>query len=180
MKNWKILTFLISAVVLTIFVVGGLKLTQATEVNAAQAYLRIHIRANSNSEADQAVKLKVKEAVVNFLTPKVNNCASINEAHAIIERNLTFISAVATQTLNENGFNYAARARINDEFFPTRAYQDLVLGSGVYDALIIELGSGTGDNWWCVIYPPLCFVGENNSTNNIVFKSKIWEILNKN
>ena len=85
MKNWKILTFLISAVVLTIFVVGGLKLSQATEVNAAQAYLRIHIRANSNSEADQAVKLKVKEAVVNFLTPKVNNCASVNQAHAIIE-----------------------------------------------------------------------------------------------
>ena len=151
------------------------------EQKVSEAYLRIHIRANSNEEQDQLVKIEVKEAIVNFLTPLVKNCDTLNEAHGVLKRNLTKISAVATKTLEEKGFYYGARAKLREEAFPTRAYNDVVLPEGVYDALIVELGSGAGDNWWCVVYPPLCFVsGEPAGTNGVVVKSKIVEILRKN
>ena len=77
-----------------------------------------------------------------------------------------------------NGFNYGCKAYIDAENFPTRSYDDVVLEAGVYDALILNLGSGKGDNWWCVVYPPLCFIGGNdNGQNNIVYRSKLLEII---
>ena len=77
--------------------------------------------------------------------------------------------------LARNGFDYAARAEVRTEEFPTRVYGDYTLPAGTYTALIVELGSGKGDNWWCVVYPPLCFAG--SSQGNVVYKSKIAEII---
>lgn len=150
----------------------------SAEAISKEAYIRIHIRANSNSNVDQEVKYKVRNAVVEFLTPIISECETISEAHKVIKNNLTKIDSVADSVLKQNGFYYGARARLNDEYFPTRVYDDLVLDEGVYDALILELGSGVGDNWWCVVYPPLCFIGaENTGNNKITYKSKIVEIL---
>ena len=145
-----------------------------------QAYLRLHIRANSNSEEDQAVKMKVKEAVVDYLTPIIANCQTLEEAHKTLKSNLSGIKQVADMVLKENGFCYKANPRLCEEFFPTRCYASVVLNEGVYDALIIDLGSGVGNNWWCVVYPPLCFIGAENTTeSSIVYKSKLYEIVNK-
>ncbi|MCR5553856.1 MAG: stage II sporulation protein R [bacterium] len=153
------------------------KNSSATAISK-EAYVRIHIRANSNSSADQEVKYKVKNAVVDFLTPIISECSTVSEAHNAIAKNLPKIDSVADKVLKENGFYYGAHSKINDEYFPTRAYDDLVLDEGIYDALIVELGQGVGDNWWCVVYPPLCFIGaENTGTNSITYKSKIVEIL---
>ena len=80
----------------------------------------------------------------------------------------------ADKILREHGFTYGARASLRQEEFPTRVYEDITLSAGVYDALILELGTGEGDNWWCVVYPPLCFAGGNG---NVVYKSKIAEII---
>lgn len=141
-------------------------------------FLRVHIRANSNSDEDQFVKYIVKNAVVEYLTPILAQCSTKQESMNAVNSHLEEISAVATKTLRANGKTYTARARLCQENFPTRNYGDVTLASGVYDALIVELGSGTGDNWWCVVYPPLCFVGnESNGTNSIVYKSKIAEII---
>ena len=137
-------------------------------------YLRVHIRANSNAEIDQSVKYKVRDAVVEFLTPTVAACESKEEAMSAVKRNLSSVAAVADEVLRENGFSYGARASLREEKFPTRVYENLTLEAGVYDALIVELGSGAGDNWWCVVYPPLCFAAGNG---NIVYKSKISEII---
>ncbi len=135
-------------------------------------YLRLHIRANSNSEFDQSIKYKVKGAIVNFLTDKVAAASSKQDVVQIINNNLSNIEQVADETLANNGVNYKSSASINNEFFPSRSYEDLVLKEGYYDALIINLGAGVGDNWWCVVYPPLCFVGATpNGTNNIRYKS---------
>lgn len=142
-----------------------------------EGYLRIHIRANSNLEVDQNVKYKVKEAVVNFLTPVVSNCKSANEAMKVVNNNLENISEVATNVLSAQGFNYKAKAVLKDEYFPTRNYGDLVLEDGYYDALIVNLGDGKGENWWCVVYPPLCFLGEGEG--NVVYKSLFKEIIEK-
>ncbi len=139
-------------------------------------YLRVHIRANSNAETDQAVKYKVRDAVVSFLTPTVAACTTKQEAMAAVGQKLSAISSVADGVLRENGFFYGARASLKREEFPTRVYENATLEAGVYDALIVELGTGTGDNWWCVVYPPLCFTAGNG---NIVYKSKILEIIDR-
>ncbi len=137
-------------------------------------YLRIHVRANSNLEQDQAVKYKVKDAVVTFLTPIVAECNTKAKAEETLKRYLPAISRVATDVLREEGFDYSATAKLNNELFPTRVYGDITLESGYYDALILELGKGVGDNWWCVVYPPLCFVG----TGSYRYESKIVNIIN--
>ena len=142
------------------------------------AYLRIHVRANSNLECDQKVKYQVKEAVVDYLTPKIAEGSTFKEAYDILNENLEEIELVADRVLASCGFTYTSKARLNQEYFPTRSYGEYTLENGYYDALILELGSGEGNNWWCVVYPPLCFIGsESNSTNNIKYKSKIIEII---
>lgn len=141
-----------------------------------QQYLRIHIRANSNTQLDQGVKYQVKDAVVDFMIPHLANCQNKQDATQVVANNLANIEHVATTILQQNGFCYVAHARLATENFPARTYQNLTLDSGFYDALILELGSGTGDNWWCVVYPPLCFV--NGSAAVSGFKSRILEIIN--
>lgn len=138
-------------------------------------YLRIHIRANSNMEIDQKIKYSVKTAVVEFLTPFVAQCTTKQSAEKMLKNNISSIEQVANEVLKNNGFSYKSSARVKSENFPTRAYQNLTLDGGFYDALIINLGSGNGDNWWCVVYPPLCFV-ENAS--GYVYTSKIYNIIN--
>jgi len=163
---------------LVVFKTG--KNESTAHAQSTESYLRLHIRANSNNEADQAVKLKVKEKVVNYLTPIVAECETLEDAHKAIKSNLAGIKQVADEVLKQEGFNYFSCPKLCDEFFPTRAYNNVVLKEGIYDALIINLGSGVGNNWWCVVYPPLCFIGaENTSENTIVYKSKLYEIVNK-
>lgn len=139
-------------------------------------YLRIHIRANSNSYADQSVKYKVKDAVVEELTPLVSEIESFEEAKKVIEANFGFIESVADRVLEENDFTYKTHAKIDNEYFPTRTYEDVTLEEGNYDALILELGSGEGNNWWCIVFPAFCFTKTKNS-DNIVYISRIWEII---
>lgn len=168
---------------LIIALIGGIALIfgnadgKAVQVEGEQAaYLRVHIRANSNSQEDQAVKYKVRDRVIAYLTPTVADCKTKEEAIKKIGAKLDGAVKVAEEVLKENGYNYGARASIREEEFPTRVYDGVTLSAGVYDALIIELGTGKGDNWWCVVYPPLCFASGNG---NIVYKSKIAEVINR-
>lgn len=143
-------------------------------------FLRIHIRADSNDASDQNVKFQVKSAVVDYLTPYLANAQTKQQAMSVVKSQLAEIEKVCNNVLAENGFGYKSHAKLCQEEFPDRSYGDVTLLAGVYDALIIELGSGSGNNWWCVVYPPLCFVGgESNGTNSIVYKSKLLEIINE-
>ena len=139
-------------------------------------YLRMHVRANSDSAADQAVKYEVKDAIVDYLMPLAASCESKEEAMAALKNAIPAIEAVADEVLAENGFSYTAHAEVRREEFPTRVYEDVTLEAGMYDALIVELGTGEGANWWCVLYPPMCFSGEATG-ENIVFRSRIAEII---
>ena len=93
-----------------------------------------------------------------------------------IKGKLEEIALVARNILKAEGYDYGARASLRQEEFPTRVYEGVTLQAGVYDALILELGTGSGDNWWCVVYPPLCFTSGNG---NVIYKSKIAEIIKK-
>lgn len=137
-------------------------------------FLRIHIRADSNLDSDQSVKYIVKTAVVDYLTPYLTQATTKKKAIDIVKSHADGIKAVCDKTLADNGKNYTATVKVCAERFPDRSYNGTTLPAGVYDALIIELGSGSGNNWWCVVYPPLCFAGGNG---NIVYKSKIAEII---
>jgi stage II sporulation protein R len=143
-------------------------------------FLRIHIRADSDSAEAQNVKLKVKEAVVNYLTPLVANCNSVEESKKVAKEHLLKIAQISKQVVSANGYDYEVNVYLKKEHFPARYYGNAFLDEGVYDALIIELGDGKGQNWWCVVYPPLCFVGVNeNGTNAVRYRSKLIEIINK-
>ena len=124
---------------------------------------------------DQDVKYKVKESVVNYLTPKVAGCESVEMVIDVLNTDKCNIVKVVNNVLIENGFDYGCTVDIREEYFPTRVYEECTLDADFYDALIISLGSGEGDNWWCVVYPPLCF----KDTRNVVYKSKLMEIIGK-
>ncbi len=162
-----------------VFILGGiiafgiLNLNQ----NSNSEYLRIHIRANSNAEIDQNIKYKVKDSVVEVMIPLLVECQTKQQAEIVISQNFTLIENTANRVLSANGFSYTAKARLANEEFPTRAYDGFVLEEGFYDALILDLGTGEGNNWWCVVYPPLCFLKNNATGNDIVYKSKIVEII---
>ena len=163
--------FCITFLLFLILVVSVICLNYPKETNE---YLRIHVRANSNLEVDQNVKYKVKDAVVEFLTPYIAECDTKQKAQQMLEENKEKLTQVANAQLKKEGFSYSARVEIKQEIFPTRVYKNLTLDSGIYDAIILYLGEGTGDNWWCVVYPPLCFTGEGQG---YVIKSKIAEII---
>jgi stage II sporulation protein R len=95
----------------------------------------------------------------------------------MLKNNLLEIERVANAVLKDGGFTYTCKAKLVTEEFPTRVYDGFTLEQGIYDALILELGSAKGDNWWCVVYPPLCFASPNGK--NVVYKSKIAEIIRR-
>lgn len=142
-------------------------------------YLRIHIRADSNSDEDQNVKYVVKNAVVQYLAPFLAQATTKSKALQIVEKHLDSIKEVCNSVLRSQGKNYLATVKLCKEDFPDRRYQDLTLSAGVYDALIINLGSGSGNNWWCVVYPPLCFVEGVSGSQGLVFKSKLLQIISE-
>ena len=173
MKKILIIIALIAAVAATLFIV---KTNETQRVEAYADYLRIHVRANSNSAEDQQVKYEVKDEAVKFITPYVKECVDKERAMEVMKGLLPEIEKVCDAALRQRGYTYGARAAIREEKFPTRVYGDLTLEEGVYDALIIELGTGTGDNWWCVIYPPLCFT---SASADVEYRSVIMDIINK-
>lgn len=164
----------ISFLIISIIVLSGIGLW-SNKMQPEKEYLRIHIRANSNMSADQQVKYLVKDKIVEYLTPYIAQCDTKVKAQNMLNNNLSQIESISEKVLKENGFNYSVKASVKKENFPTRIYQGLSLESGFYDALIVEIGSGKGDNWWCVVYPPLCFTGENTSC---IYRSKILDIIN--
>lgn len=168
------LTFIALVVVIAAVIWAGSELT--TESTADTEYLRIHVRANSNEQIDQNIKYVVKDEIVKFITPYAAECVDKQTAIEVIRGILPELEKVCDRVLKEHGFDYASRAQVRAEEFPTRVYGDVTLEAGVYDALIIELGTGKGDNWWCVIYPPLCFT---SATADVKYRSAIMDIINK-
>ena len=167
--------FLLSIIIsiMTLGVVGGNKENPA--ISTTSEYLRIHIRADSNAQDDQSVKYLVRDELVAYLTPLVAEFETKDEAIVGVGRRLKDLEIQAEKVLQANGFFYGASVELKKEKFPTRIYGEYTLPAGEYAALIVRLGRGNGDNWWCVVYPPLCFAGETGQ--NIIYKSKIQEII---
>jgi stage II sporulation protein R len=164
----------ISFLIIGIIVLSGIGLW-SYQVQPKKEYLRIHIRANSNLQTDQSIKYQIKDEIVKFLTPYIAECKTKSQATDMLNGKLKEIQAICDKTLKANRYSYTSKASVRREEFPLRIYDGLTLEQGFYDALIVELGSGEGDNWWCVVYPPLCFVGQGQAYQ---YKSKILDVIN--
>ena len=177
MKNQKAKVYITIAIVLSIALAAALLVcTVGCAQGSADAYLRLHIRADSDAACDQQVKLAVRDAVVAYLTPLAGQCATKQAMREALAGRLADIERVADEVLMERGFGYMAHAYLGRERFPSRTYGDLTLAAGDYDALVVELGSGEGANWWCVAFPPLCFVAaEDTGEDGVVYRSVIAE-----
>ncbi len=170
LKNMKNKFWII--VVLILFVLAvALFLPENKEYD----YLRLHIRANSNSAIDQNVKYEIKDELVSFLTPYFCSITSKEDAIELTRTLTEKMEQICTDILSKKGFSYSVNIKIDNEYFPTRTYSNTTLESGYYDAVIVELGQAEGDNWWCVMYPPLCFVNNFENSIQIKYKSKIVE-----
>lgn len=125
--------------------------------------IRLHIVAHSDTPTDQMLKLKVRDAVIAYMTPKLKNVSSAANANAIILENRHNITEVARRVLLMHGVTYPVNIQFGQFDFPTKAYGDKVLPAGRYNAVRILLGEAQGGNWWCVLFPPLCFIDANNA-----------------
>ena len=136
--------------------------------------LRLHILGNSNTFEDQNVKLKVRDAVLASMKD-VAQCKNADEAEEYIEKNIGIILETANETLAKNGFEYTATAETGNFHFPEKSYKDVTYPEGNYEALRIILGEGKGDNWWCVMFPPLC-LSEATDTEDTEYTSLFGEL----
>jgi stage II sporulation protein R len=167
MKKFVALLALIVLILCLVAVVVGLGGEKASE-----EFIRLHIRANSNSQICQQVKYQVRGSVVTSLAGVSGEADDFFAMHNFLKSNLQQIENVAAMRLLQAGVSYTASARLEKEEFPARMYNSVLLASGYYYALIIELGEGVGNNWWCVIYPQLCFVPQHQTDNSdLVYRS---------
>lgn len=166
---------IIVAVVASVMLIGGVVVAKTGEVKN-EDLIRIHIRANSQSVTDEQILVDVREQVVGCLSDKLVECENKKEAYLVVKNNLSLLEERANAVIRKSGANYEARITLREEEFPTRQYLNYTLKQGVYDSLTIELGSGSGENWWCVAFPPICFSTENKDYH---YKSRLKELIEK-
>ena len=149
----RILTLAIFAAIL-LLVVGLLPVHGEEEIY--DKVVRLHVLANSDSEEDQAVKLKVRDAILAITVPLLQNCETKEEAVALLEENQTLFVEAAQAVLQEEGFDDTVSIEMGLEDYPTRTYDSLCFPAGEYISMRVSLGTGEGQNWWCCLFPPLC------------------------
>ncbi|MBV1818789.1 stage II sporulation protein R [Clostridium cochlearium] len=120
--------------------------------------IRFHVLANSDSEEDQKLKIKVKNSVLEYIYPKLSNSRNISESRKILMENTKDIKKVAENVILKNGYDYDLKLELTHDNFPVKTYGNITLPQGNYEAFRIIIGNGKGKNWWCVMFPPLCFV----------------------
>ena len=147
-------------------------------VEIPDSAIRIRILANSNTEYDQKIKKEVKDNIQKYMYGLLKDSKNVSEAESIINNNLNKIDTKVGDTLHS--FNYTLPYKVNFglNYFPKKIYKGVEYDEGYYESLLITLGEGKGDNWWCVLFPPLCLVEAEESTE-VEYKSFIKEIIDK-
>ena len=132
--------------------------SNAVSSELSNSVFRLHVLANSDSEEDQQLKLKVRDALLSYMNTLSSNCNTKEEAIQIATQHQNEFQTIAENVIVENGYNYPVQIKINNFYFPTKSYGDISLPAGYYDALRVEIGNAKGKNWWCVMFPSLCFI----------------------
>lgn len=159
MKNTKFKRLILLILLLFLYIfIAAQNYVSAVSSNLSNAVFRLHVIANSDSKEDQELKLKVRDELLNYMNDICSNCSTKQQAISIVETHKTDFKKIAEQTIKNNGYNYSVKINIGNSYFPTKNYGDISLPAGLYDALKVEIGNANGQNWWCVMFPSLCFV----------------------
>ena len=155
-KRLCFIIFIISVLSFLIFSIASY--SNAISNNLSKSVFRLHVIANSDSDEDQALKYKVRDALISYMNSLSFDMNSKDEVIKVAFDNLDNFKMVAENIISDNGFDYPVDVEIGNFNFPTKVYGDISLPSGYYDALRVKIGNSSGKNWWCVMFPPLCFV----------------------
>ena len=151
--------FIIVLFLLTLFIfVSAISYVSAVSNNIANSVFRLHVIANSDSKEDQNLKYIVRDKLIEYMNNIAKDCSSKEEVISIAKNNISNFENIARKTIEENGYNYNVTVEIGNFDFPTKSYGDITLPAGSYDSLRVKIGKAEGQNWWCVMFPPLCFV----------------------
>ena len=154
LRNLSLLAFLLF---IYIFICAQ-SYVYAVSNNLSNAVFRLHVLANSDSEEDQSLKLKVRDSLLDYMNNICSNCSTKAEAISLVQKHSQEFQHIAENTISENGYDYSVKINIGNFYFPTKDYGDISLPAGFYDALRVEIGKAKGRNWWCVMFPSLCFI----------------------
>ena len=158
-SNSKFKRFILVSALLILYVcISAVSYTHAVTTDIADSVFRLHVIANSDSAEDQNLKYIVRDKVIEYMSSISQNASSKEDVIEIAKANLDKIQAIASQTIRENGYTYSVNVEVGNFSFPSKRYGDITLPTGYYDALRIKIGEAEGQNWWCVMFPPLCFV----------------------
>jgi len=156
-SNFKRLLLLL--VLLSVYTfICAFSYVNAVSTNIQNSVFRLHVIANSDSEEDQNLKYIVRDKVLEYINIISGNESSKEDVIKLANEHIDEIKKIAENTIYENGYNYEVKLNIGNFAFPTKTYGDISFPAGYYDALKIEIGEAKGQNWWCVMFPPLCFV----------------------
>lgn len=157
MKKIKYIIFLV--ILLGLFLlVSAVSYASTISKDLSENFFRLHILANSDSKEDQELKLKVRDAVISYMETLSYEGLTKNEAVILTTEHLEDFKNIAKQVIEENNYNYDVNLEVGNFYFPTKEYGNISLPAGFYDGLKIEIGEANGQNWWCSLFPPLCFV----------------------
>ena len=151
--------FLVLIILFSIYVfICAFSYVNAVSANISSSVFRLHVIANSDSAEDQNLKYLVRDALIDYMNSVSKNSNSKDEALSIAYQHKSDFYKIAKKVINDNGYDYNVNISIGNFAFPTKNYGDISLPAGYYDALKVEIGNASGQNWWCVMFPPLCFV----------------------
>ena len=153
------------------------RLDKEVQEGIAGKIFRLHVVANSDKEEDQELKLDVKKTVVDYLSRRLGSGADLEETREYVLENLPEIEQAALKTIEEQGKDYPISAVVEKTYFPDKTYGDCTFPAGEYEALNIRIGKGEGKNWWCVLYPSLCFIDDTWGIVSREKKEELREIL---
>lgn len=181
-KIVKCMTAVVLAVAITILMIGGLEVQARNQLlgiqeSLAEEVLRFHVLANSDTEEDQALKLEVKEAVLAYMEESMGQVDSVLYTKVWAENHRERIIELSEEVIEEAGYNYHVEVHVTDSYFPETTYGDVTFPAGEYEALKIEIGEAQGHNWWCCLYPNLCFIDATHAVVSEEGKEELQEVL---
>ena len=150
------------------------------EVVIPDGAIRVRVIANSNSLYDQSMKMKVKEYIENNLSILLLDVTDIDEARGIINSNIDSLNNGIDKIFLDNNYSMDYRVNFGNNYFPDKEYKGVVYKEGEYESLVVTIGKGEGDNWWCVLFPPLCLLeGKENNSNDVEYRSWVKDMIDR-
>lgn len=155
MKRWMKAGMVLTVTAVTCLFMWQCRQRMTEEI--AGKVIRFHVLANSDTQEDQDLKLKVRDAIGAYMQPKLSGVSDISDSRRVIKDNLSGITETAEEVILREGYTYDVKSSLRVTDFPQKTYGDYTFPAGKYEALEVVLGKGEGHNWWCVMYPNLCF-----------------------